>query len=121
MQDYELMCIFNPNLPDARVDTAVEKVQKTIQDHQGTITHIEKFGRKDMATEFDKLTVGYYVGILLQLPKPQVQSFNQKLNLQEELVRFMMVKYVPKRVEVSAEVLVELSPEVQKEEGVVAA
>lgn len=92
MNTYELMLIINPQLTDAEVAEAVEKVKKTLADEKGEVLAEDRLGRKKFSHSVSKNRDGFYVYMKVKASPESVKTINHSLKLQDTVLRAMMMK-----------------------------
>jgi small subunit ribosomal protein S6 len=60
MKEYELMLIMKPDLDDAAQKEIIEKIRNTITTNEGKVLSDKIMGKKELATEINKLKYGIY-------------------------------------------------------------
>ena len=97
MQKYELMAIISSKL-DAK---AAEKHAKDLdgrieKEFNGKVTFSDFWGERGFAYIIKKQKWGYYQVSQFNMDASEVQNFRHELNLDNDLVRFMITKVDPK-------------------------
>ena len=92
MNTYELMLIINPQLTDAEVGEAIEKVKKTLTDEKGEVLSEDRIGRKKFSHAVGKNRDGFYVYMKVKASPESIKTINHALKLQETVLRAMMMK-----------------------------
>jgi small subunit ribosomal protein S6 len=92
MQTYELMIILNPQISDTQISEFVENVKKLIANSKGEIITEDRLGRKKFSHPFKRNKDGFYIYIKMKAAPDSVQSINRSLNLQELVLRTMILK-----------------------------
>ncbi len=91
MSVYETLFIVLPSLTDEEVDGIVEKITSTIENLEGKIRKIDKWGKRVLAYPIKKLNEGIYVLIEFDLEKTNVSEVDRKLRLDEKVLRHIIV------------------------------
>jgi small subunit ribosomal protein S6 len=63
MNDYELICVLNPQLEQEKIDSIIEKTEKKIASSGGEVVKVDRWGKKKLAFEFSRykgVKDGYY-------------------------------------------------------------
>ncbi len=92
MRTYELMVIFRPTLDAGAVAEETEKVAALIQSNGGTVAQTKVWGRRKLAYAIDDQSEGSYVLYYFNLAPAALQSFEFNLKLDENVLRYMVVK-----------------------------
>lgn len=92
MPSYETLCIFHPELPEARAKELTAWMQKVLQGSQGTITRVEEWGMRDLGFRIKKQRRGYYVHIDHDSSPLALKELERNLRLNEDVLRFLSVR-----------------------------
>jgi len=92
MRNYELVLILNPELPQEAQESSVEKVSRWITEKGGTISQVDKWGRKKLAYPIQRLTEGSYVLARFSAPPSLAREVETNLKVSEEVLRYLLVK-----------------------------
>jgi len=92
MQAYESMMIINAALEDQQIEEEVTKFKTLIETHGGSITHLDKWGRKRLAYMIDKHKTGFYVVYRFNAETKFITEFERLLRLDESIIRFITIK-----------------------------
>lgn len=97
MRDYELVLIVNPELGEEKIKKTIELVEKLITSLEGKIEKKTDWGKRELAYPIKKQTLGSYFLMDLKLPAKAPVKINQKLRLEEELLRYYLGGKVGRR------------------------
>lgn len=86
MQKYELTVIAKT------VEGLEAKVEKIVKALGGKVGKIAEMGKKPLAYQIKKAGEGNYLQILVELPGKAVVELVKKLNVEESLLRHLIVK-----------------------------
>ena len=92
MKNYELLAIFKPSLDSEELDKAVEKISEDIKSFKGSVSNIDKMGRKKLAYDVQGYRDGFFANIVLSIPAESVIEFKRNLKLNENVLRFMFME-----------------------------
>ncbi len=121
MRTYELMVIFRPTLDESAVAAETEKVAELIQSNGGTVAQTKVWGRRKLAYAIDDQLEGSYVLYYLDLAPSALEPFEFNLKLDENVLRYMIVKSEGiSEAEASAETVAEPVAEATEEAVAVA-
>ena len=96
MPSYETLCIFHPELPDARVKELSAWMQKIVEGANGTVVRADEWGMRDLAHLIKKQRRGYYVRLEYDAPGAAVKELERNLRINESVLRFLStVRKVP--------------------------
>lgn len=86
---YESTFIVNASLDDAQVDGVVGRAQDVITKNGGTVTALNKWGRKRLAYTINKKTNGFYVNIEFTAPGTMLAALERSFQLDEMVLRYL--------------------------------
>lgn len=92
MRQYETTFIVNASLDDVQVDGVINRVQETITKNGGTVSSLNKWGRKRLAYPINKRTNGFYVNIELEAPGTLLAPLERSFQLDEMILRHLTVQ-----------------------------
>jgi small subunit ribosomal protein S6 len=90
MRKYELVCIFHPDLDEAAMTAAVEKIKGWITEFGGTVDKMDLWGRRKLAYIIRKQKEGQYVLFNVTLPPEATAPLDQNLRFLEVVIRYMV-------------------------------
>lgn len=91
MKKYEVMFIISPQLEEEAIEAAISKYSEVITTNGGEIEKVEKWGKRRLAYEIDRITEGYYVLTLFKSPSSVCQELERLLRIDEEIIRYLIV------------------------------
>ena len=93
MKPYEVMFILDPTaVADDAVDGYIERVTNLITQQGGTVTGVDKWGKRRFAYEIKGRTEGYYVVMTFQGSREVVAELNRVLRLTDDVIRHLVVR-----------------------------
>lgn len=90
MRNYELAYIADPELDEEQLSALDERVKSLIEDAEGTLVKVDRWGKRKLAYPIDKRSEGYYVIVEAQLPPAAGSSIERNLRLNEQIMRFLI-------------------------------
>ena len=92
MTDYEIVYIFDTQMPEDRVGEKLERYHALITgDGGGEVTNVDDWGRRQLAYPIRKRTNGHYVVAQFRTDVSALPEFERLLKLDEELLRYLIV------------------------------
>ncbi|MBN1794976.1 MAG: 30S ribosomal protein S6 [Candidatus Omnitrophica bacterium] len=91
-KNYEGLFIMRGDLDDGRVDAAFEELKGLIAKHGGTVSKVDKWGRRKLAYPIQKLKEGVYFIVYFAILPTQLLDLERALKLYENLLRFLIIK-----------------------------
>lgn len=92
MNKYELAVVISAKIEDDERAAALEKVQKTITKHGGTITNVDEWGKKRLAYEVQKMREAFYYFIQFEGEATVPAEIESRIRLMENVVRYLVVR-----------------------------
>ncbi len=90
MRNYEIAVVLHPDL-EIDLESTTTKVEKIITDLGGKIDKKDNWGKRKLAYEIKKQNWGIYVIYEIEIDPSKVRAINDKLNITEEVMRFLIV------------------------------
>jgi small subunit ribosomal protein S6 len=100
---YETTFILEPGLDDTKVDSEIGRVSQWIQDGQGQVVDVQRWGKRRLAYEINRKRDGIYTLILHTSPSEVVHDIERRLRLNESVMRVLTVLHVPASIIAAAE------------------
>ncbi len=91
MNAYETLFIANPNLSEEELDVLIAKVQDVIN-KAGDVKETDKWGKKRLAYEIQKLRDGYYTLITFEAEASVLDELNHIYKISDDILRGIYVK-----------------------------
>jgi small subunit ribosomal protein S6 len=92
MSKYELTLILDPKATLAKKKKVQGIVEKIADQMKGKIIKSDDWGVKDFAYDINKKSSGAYLFFELELDSSSAKSLNEKLRLENEILRYLFVK-----------------------------
>ena len=90
MRNYELVCIFQPELDEAAFKGAVERVSTWITEAGGNVDKLEIWGRRRLSYIIRKQTEGQYVLFNISLDPTAASGLERNIRYLEIVLRHML-------------------------------
>lgn len=92
MNNYELMFIVRPTLDEASIKKVYEDMQNVVTKANGKIVSSKEMGQRDLAYEIEGHKKGYYFLLAVEANKETVAEFNRVANVNEDVIRHLVIK-----------------------------
>ena len=92
MKNYELLLILKPSLDSEELDKVVDKIAEDVKSSSGSISSMDKMGRKKLAYDVQGFRDGYFTNAVLSLPAETIVDFKRSLKLNDNVLRFMFME-----------------------------
>ena len=89
---YELTVVLSGKATAAKKKTIKEKVEKLIKILKGKVSKYEDWGKIDLEYKINKDESGNFLHFNLELNTEDIKSFKEKLNLEESVIRYLLVR-----------------------------
>lgn len=96
MKNYELLVVFKPSLDSEELDKVVDKISEEVKSYKGSVSSIDKMGRKKLAYDVQGYRDGYFTNLIISLPAESIVEFKRNLKLNENVLRFMLMEEAKK-------------------------
>jgi len=98
MNRYEMIYIIDTDLEEAARKELIEKVSALIENNGGEIEKVdETWGKRRLAYAIDYKTEGWYVLVTFKAPAELPRELERNLQINESVLRYLVVKLVEKR------------------------
>lgn len=91
MNEYELLYVISPRLSAEDVDAMVERVGALIADGGGSVSMVDNWGRRRLAYPIRHHFEGTYVLTYLNMPGERTAEFERALNINEDILRHLLI------------------------------
>lgn len=92
MRDYELVLVIDPEASGADQKKLVKSVKKIVEDLKGKVEKTDEWGKRELAYPIKKKNLGYYFLLAIKLPATAAIQIENKLKLEEKIIRYLLVK-----------------------------
>ena len=92
MKKYELLSIIKPNMDAEEADKVIAKIEESVKSLGGSVSSVDKMGRKKLAHDIQNFRDGHYVVQKLELDPSKVTEFRRQLSLNENILRTMFME-----------------------------
>ena len=92
-RNYELAFVVRVDSTEEAITEVVTQVQSWVTaDNIGTITKVDRWGRRKLAYEIDKQREGYYVFMLTEIDTKNLPELERNLKLSTSILRYLIVR-----------------------------
>ena len=92
MHKYELVVILQADLEEAALDAAVENIETLIKSNNGEITKIDRWGKRKMAYQINKMSEGYYLYVEFDYSPEEVVNLKRSMGFNEQILRSSVIR-----------------------------
>ena len=90
MRNYELVCIFQPELDETAFKGAVERVSNWVTEAGGSVEKVEKWGRRRLAYHIRKQSEGQYVLMNISIDPKAASGLERNIRYLETVLRHLL-------------------------------
>ena len=92
MRSYELMFILKPELDEEATAAAVDKYTNLITTQGGSISNVDKWGKRRLAYEVADYRDGYYVVVNFAGEPETSKEIDRVLKISDDVIKHMVIK-----------------------------
>jgi small subunit ribosomal protein S6 len=92
LRDYELVTVWNPDLGEDGMSSALERLRTAIATRGGEVTDTNIWGRRRLAYHIRRFAEGSYVVMQLQLEPARTAELEAQLKINEDVLRHLLVR-----------------------------
>lgn len=91
MEKYELAVMLPEGTTAAKKKSFIEKFEKLIKVNKGKLIKTDDWGKRELSYEINNENSGYFIIFELELEKEAAKGLAQKLNMDEDIVRYLLI------------------------------
>jgi small subunit ribosomal protein S6 len=103
LRAYEAVVVLAPTLDEAGCEAILERAARTITEQGGTVTHVDRWGRRRLAYEIAGHKDAFYAVIYFQAPAGATAELERILRITDNVLRYLVVLAVPGKRPAAAE------------------
>ncbi len=92
LRDYELVLVISPEVAEEKFEATIDNLSRFITDRGGTISGIEKWGKKRLAYPIRHFVEGSYVLTRFKFRPALGRELEASLRISEEVLRHLLIK-----------------------------
>jgi small subunit ribosomal protein S6 len=92
LRDYELIVIISPDVPEEEVPASVDKIGEFITSKGGSITQVDRWGKRRLAYPIKHFKEGNYVLTKFKIEPAMTAELEASLRISEKILRHMLVR-----------------------------
>ncbi len=97
MRHYENLVIVKPTLTEEEIKNSIAAIEEVITSNGGEIAARDTMGMRRLAYPIDKNPRGYYHVVYYTIEPSAIAEIERRFRINEELLRFVTIKYDSKR------------------------
>ena len=91
-RDYELVVIISPEVTDEAVDGVIGRISQFITESGGSVSNIERWGKRKLAYPIKHFLEGNYVLARFKLKPELSKGLEASLEISEEVFRHLLTR-----------------------------
>lgn len=92
LRDYELVVIINPEVMDEAVDSVMGRISQFITENGGSVSTIERWGKRKLAYPIKHFMEGNYVLTRFKMKPKSSKELEASLQISEEVFRHLLTR-----------------------------
>jgi len=92
LRDYELIVIVSPEVPEEELPTHLDKISEFITNKGGSVTEVERWGKRKLAYPINHFREGNYVLTRFKLEPGTTAELEANLRISERILRHLLVR-----------------------------
>ena len=97
MRHYENLVIVKPTLTEEEIKNSIAAIEEVITSNGGEIVARDSMGMRKLAYPIDKNPRGYFHVVYYTIKPSAIEEIERRFRINEELLRFVTIKYDSKR------------------------
>ena len=97
MRHYENLVIVKPTLTEEEIKNNIAAIEAVITDNGGAIIARDEMGMRKLAYPIEKTPRGYFHVVYYTIDPSAINEIERRFRINEELMRFVTIKYDSKR------------------------
>jgi len=93
MRHYENLVVVKPTLTAEEIQAAIKAIEEVITSNGGEIAATDAMGMRKLAYPIEKNERGYYHVIYYTINPSAIAEIERRFRINEELLRFVTIKY----------------------------
>ncbi|MFW6252061.1 MAG: 30S ribosomal protein S6 [Halanaerobium sp.] len=91
-RDYETTFVLKPDLEDEEKQTILQRVKDAISDHEGEVTEVDAWGKKQLAYEIKDYRSGDYTILEFNAKTTVVNELERIFKIMDGVLRYLVVR-----------------------------
>jgi small subunit ribosomal protein S6 len=92
LRDYEMVYIISPEVADDKLDAAIDNVSRFITERGGSVSQVERWGRRKLAYPIKHFAEGNYVLAHFKLKPASSKELEARLEISDDILRHLLIK-----------------------------
>jgi len=91
-RDYETTFVLKPDLEDEEKQTILQRVKNAISEHEGEVTEVDAWGKKQLAYEIKDYRSGDYTILEFNAKTTVVNELERIFKIMDGVLRYLVVR-----------------------------
>ncbi|MFP4021810.1 MAG: 30S ribosomal protein S6 [Halanaerobium sp.] len=91
-RDYETTFVLKPDLEDEEKQTILQRVKNAISEHEGEVTEVDAWGKKQLAYEIKDYRSGDYTILEFNAQTTVVNELERIFKIMDGVLRYLVVR-----------------------------
>ncbi|MGP3778275.1 30S ribosomal protein S6 [Halanaerobium saccharolyticum] len=91
-RDYETTFVLKPDLEDEEKQTILQRVKDAISEHEGEVTEVDAWGKKQLAYEIKDYRSGDYTILEFNAKTTVVNELERIFKIMDGVLRYLVVR-----------------------------
>jgi small subunit ribosomal protein S6 len=96
---YEFTYIITPVLSEEQIKDTVKRVNKVIENGDGTIIEVDEWGSRRLSYQINKKRNGYYVNMYFEAPGELVTRLERSIEIDDNILRYLTLRMDKKMIQ----------------------
>jgi len=92
LNEYELMVVMHPDIPEEDVPAAIERVTNAVTSRGGEVTDVNAWGRRRLAYPIKRQVEGNYLVTNIRLDPARCREVESTLMISEDVLRHLLIR-----------------------------
>jgi small subunit ribosomal protein S6 len=92
MNTYDLTIVLAGGITPAKKTTLRKKIEELVKTEKGKLVKVNEWGELDLAYPIAKNKTGIFLLFTLELESERAKEIDKKLNLEEGIIRYLLVR-----------------------------
>ena len=91
LRDYELTVVITPETSEEKLEASIENVSRYITSRGGTVSDVQRWGKRKLAYPIKHFIEGYYVLFQFKMKPMDGRGLENNLRISEEVLRHLLI------------------------------
>lgn len=89
---YETTVIINPSIEDHQIDAILKNIEEMISKNGGTVTSLQRWGRKRLSYPINKRNNGYYAHFEFEINGNVIADIERNFEYDDNIMRYLTIR-----------------------------